>query len=86
MTATAGRRGSGAVTARDTGARLSKAEPLNAVLHWSQDLLDAEAARVDGMAAPGPLAAMAVALKDNIVTVEQPTTCGSRILEGYLSP
>ena len=78
MTATA--------TARDTGARLTKASPLNAVLHWSQELLDAEAARVDAMTSPGPLAAMPVALKDNIVTVEQPTTCGSRILEGYISP
>ena len=38
------------------------------------------------MPAPGPLAGMPVALKDNIVTVEQPTTCGSRILEGYVSP
>jgi aspartyl-tRNA(Asn)/glutamyl-tRNA(Gln) amidotransferase subunit A len=74
------------MTARDTGARLTQAEPLNAVLHWSQELLDAEAVRVDGMAAPGPLAALPVALKDNIVTVEQPTTCGSRILEGYVSP
>ncbi|HZM27709.1 MAG TPA: Asp-tRNA(Asn)/Glu-tRNA(Gln) amidotransferase subunit GatA, partial [Gemmatimonadales bacterium] len=26
------------------------------------------------------------AVKDNIVTIEEPTTCGSRILEGYLSP
>ncbi len=87
MTAgTAGRRGSGSETARDVGVRLAKAEPLNAVLHWSQDLLDAEASRVDAMASPGPLAAMPVALKDNIVTVEQPTTCGSRILEGYVSP
>ena len=25
-------------------------------------------------------------VKDNIVTLEQPTTCGSRILEGYVSP
>jgi aspartyl-tRNA(Asn)/glutamyl-tRNA(Gln) amidotransferase subunit A len=32
------------------------------------------------------LQGLAVALKDNIVTVEQPTTCGSRILQGYLSP
>ena len=38
------------------------------------------------MRAPGPLAGMPIALKDNIVTVEQPTTCGSRILEGYVSP
>lgn len=76
----------GAATARETGARLAKAEALNAVLHWSQELLDAEGARVDAMPAAGPLAAMPVALKDNIVTVEQPTTCASRILEGYLSP
>ena len=30
--------------------------------------------------------AMPIALKDNIVTAEQPTTCASRILEGYVSP
>jgi aspartyl-tRNA(Asn)/glutamyl-tRNA(Gln) amidotransferase subunit A len=83
---TAGKRGSGSATARETGARLNQAAPLNAVLHWSQALLDAEAARVDATPNPGPLAAMPVALKDNIVTVEQPTTCGSRILEGYVSP
>ncbi len=72
--------------ARETGARLAAAEPLNATLHWSQALLDAEAARVDGMRSPGLLAALPIALKDNLVTVEQPTTCGSRILEGYVSP
>jgi aspartyl-tRNA(Asn)/glutamyl-tRNA(Gln) amidotransferase subunit A len=72
--------------ARETGARLAAAAPLNAVLHWSQELLDAEAARVDAMRTPGPLAAVPVALKDNIVTVEQPTTCASRILDGYVSP
>ena len=38
------------------------------------------------MAAPGPLAAMPIAVKDNIVTTEMPTTCASRILEGYVSP
>ena len=76
----------GATTARETGVRLAKVEPLNAVLHWSQELLDAEGARVDAMPVAGPLAAMPVALKDNIVTVEQPTTCASRILEGYVSP
>jgi aspartyl-tRNA(Asn)/glutamyl-tRNA(Gln) amidotransferase subunit A len=59
---------------------------LNATLDWSQDLLDAEAARVDSMKDPGPLAGMPLALKDNIVTVEQPSTCASRILEGYRSP
>jgi aspartyl-tRNA(Asn)/glutamyl-tRNA(Gln) amidotransferase subunit A len=29
---------------------------------------------------------MPIVLKDNIVTIEQPTTCGSRILQGYQSP
>ncbi len=77
---------SAARIAAETGARLAAAEPLNAVLHWSQELLDAEAARVEAAAPAGPLGAMPVALKDNIATVEQPTTCASRILEGYVSP
>ncbi len=79
---------SATAVARETGARLAGADAagLNATLHWSQVCLDAEAARVDRMATPGPLAGMAIAVKDNIVTVEQPTTCGSRILSGYLSP
>jgi aspartyl-tRNA(Asn)/glutamyl-tRNA(Gln) amidotransferase subunit A len=68
------------------GTRLKAVESLNAVLHWSQDALDAEGRRVDAMAKPGPLAGVPVALKDNIVTVEQPSTCASRILEGYVSP
>jgi aspartyl-tRNA(Asn)/glutamyl-tRNA(Gln) amidotransferase subunit A len=77
---------SAAAVAKETGARLAAAEPLNATLHWSQALLDAEAARVDAAPSAGPLAAMPIAVKDNIVTAEQPTTCASRILEGYLSP
>ena len=78
--------GRAATVAAETGRRLTAAKDLNATLHWSQELLDAEAARVDRMSLPGPLAAMPIALKDNIVTVEQPTTCASRILEGYVSP
>jgi aspartyl-tRNA(Asn)/glutamyl-tRNA(Gln) amidotransferase subunit A len=35
---------------------------------------------------PGPLAGVPVVLKDNIATVTMPTTCGSRVLEGYVSP
>ena len=81
-----GQRGSGAATARETGTRLKAAESLNAVLHWSQDALDAEGRRVDGMAKPGLLASVPIAIKDNIVTVEQPSTCASKILEGYVSP
>jgi aspartyl-tRNA(Asn)/glutamyl-tRNA(Gln) amidotransferase subunit A len=82
-----GRRGSEAASiAAETGRRLVASASLNATLNWSQELLDAEAARVDRMPEPGPLANVPLALKDNIVTVEQPTTCGSRILDGYYSP
>lgn len=75
-----------AATAREVGARLSKTDGLNAALHWSPACLEAEASRVDGMTAKGALHALPIAVKDNIVTTEQPTTCGSRILEGYVSP
>ena len=71
--------------ARETGVRLTRAEPLNAVLHWSQELLDREAARIASVP-PGPLSGTTVALKDNLVTVDHPTTCASRILEGFVSP
>jgi aspartyl-tRNA(Asn)/glutamyl-tRNA(Gln) amidotransferase subunit A len=79
---------SAAAAARETGARLAAADAagLNATLHWSQALLDAEAARVDALPGRGPLHAMPIALKDNIVTTDAPTTCASRILEGYVSP
>ncbi|HKG34194.1 MAG TPA: amidase family protein, partial [Gemmatimonadales bacterium] len=78
--------GRAALAARETGKRLAAAQSLNATLDWSQELLDAEAARVDTMPERGSLAGMPIALKDNIVTVEQPSTCASRILEGYRSP
>ena len=76
---------SAAQLARETGERLARAAHLNATLHWSQAVLDRDAARLD-QAAPGPLSGMAVAIKDNIVTVDQPTTCASKLLDGYISP
>jgi aspartyl-tRNA(Asn)/glutamyl-tRNA(Gln) amidotransferase subunit A len=77
---------SGRAVALETASKLRAAKGLNAVLHWSAESLDAEGDRVDRMPAPGPLARMVIALKDNIVTVEEPTTCGSRILADYVSP
>ncbi|HXF24386.1 MAG TPA: Asp-tRNA(Asn)/Glu-tRNA(Gln) amidotransferase subunit GatA [Gemmatimonadaceae bacterium] len=38
--------------------------------------------RGDALSLPG----MAIAVKDNIATLDMPTTCGSRILSGYVSP
>lgn len=50
----------------------------------------AEARRVDERVErgedPGPLAGVPVALKDNLCTASMPTTCSSRILEGYRPP
>ncbi|MDQ6837484.1 MAG: Asp-tRNA(Asn)/Glu-tRNA(Gln) amidotransferase subunit GatA [Actinomycetota bacterium] len=50
----------------------------------------AEAAAVDRRVAkgddPGPLAGVPIALKDNLCTRGVPTTCSSRMLEGWLAP
>jgi aspartyl-tRNA(Asn)/glutamyl-tRNA(Gln) amidotransferase subunit A len=43
-------------------------------------------ARVAAGDDPGPLAGVPVALKDNMCTVGVPTTCSSRILEGWRPP
>lgn len=60
---------------------------LNAFLALCPDRAHAQADRIDKMIARGeelpPLAGVPVAVKDVISTRGVPTTCGSRILEGY---
>lgn len=67
----------------DVAGRLERARDLNAVLAWSREALEAESNRSSGS---GVLAGKALGIKDNIVTTTLPTTCASRILEGYRSP
>lgn len=59
---------------------------LNAVIsHDRRTLLDAATA-ADAAPARGVLSGLALAVKDNICTLEYPTTCASKILAGYRSP
>ncbi|MCA0436975.1 MAG: Asp-tRNA(Asn)/Glu-tRNA(Gln) amidotransferase subunit GatA [Austwickia sp.] len=71
-----------AITARD-GA-------VHAYLHRNDEQALAEAAAVDAARAAGqdlpPLAGIPVAVKDVACTIGQPTTAGSRILQGWLPP
>lgn len=50
---------------------------LNAFLSVDREATGAES---------GLLAGVPIAIKDNLTTLTLPTTCGSRILEGYISP
>ena len=65
-------------------------EELNVFLHVDEDGALATAARVDDAVArgedPGRLAGVPIALKDNLCQVGIPTTCSSRILEGWRPP
>jgi aspartyl-tRNA(Asn)/glutamyl-tRNA(Gln) amidotransferase subunit A len=71
--------------------RISAREPdLHAFNIVLADEARAAADAVDGLVAaggdPGPLAGVVVAIKDNLCTRGIPTTCGSRILEGWRPP
>jgi aspartyl-tRNA(Asn)/glutamyl-tRNA(Gln) amidotransferase subunit A len=62
-----------------------------AFLHVAAEQALADAARVDAAVAageqpPSPLAGVPLALKDVFTTRGMPTTCGSKILEGWRSP
>lgn len=67
---------------------------IHAFLHLNEDEALTVAAEVDAIRAAGgaaadalhPFAGVPIAVKDNIVTVGQPTTAASKMLEGWMSP
>jgi aspartyl-tRNA(Asn)/glutamyl-tRNA(Gln) amidotransferase subunit A len=62
---------------------------VHAFLHVNEGALaaaDAIDARIAAGEQLGPLAGVPLAIKDVLVTTDQPTTNGSRILEGFMSP
>lgn len=70
--------------------RIAQVEPqVHAFLHVNDHALDA-AADIDSRRRAGedvgPLAGVPLAIKDVLVTTDMPSTSGSKILEGYLSP
>ena len=86
-----------AILRRDTtaeaacAAALSRIAALNDTLHAFHSVaasaaLDRARALDRDTNTPGPLHGVPVALKDNIATHVLPTTAGSRILDGYVSP
>ncbi len=70
-------------------ASIRRADEVNAgreglnIFAWRDD---ADAAAQADASPEGPLAALPVAVKDNIATRVLPTTCGSHILRGFVSP
>jgi aspartyl-tRNA(Asn)/glutamyl-tRNA(Gln) amidotransferase subunit A len=72
-------------------ARIDAVEPrLHAFLHVAADRARAVARRIDDRRSAGdvlgPLAGVPLALKDLFTTTDMPTTCGSRILDGWQPP
>ncbi|WP_040811206.1 Asp-tRNA(Asn)/Glu-tRNA(Gln) amidotransferase subunit GatA [Nocardia concava] len=63
---------------------------INAFLHVAGEQALLTAAEVDRQVAGGkvvsPLAGVPLALKDVFTTTDMPTTCGSKMLEGWVSP
>ncbi len=59
---------------------------LGAFLSVFPDFAREQARRVDAGQVTGRLAGLPVAIKDNMCTVGQKTTCGSRILENFVPP
>ncbi|WP_054952423.1 Asp-tRNA(Asn)/Glu-tRNA(Gln) amidotransferase subunit GatA [Flaviflexus massiliensis] len=71
--------------------RIKKFNPtINAFLHVDEEGALATAAEIDARRAAGEklgrLAGIPIAIKDNIVIEGMPTTCGSKMLDGWLPP
>ncbi|HWE66268.1 MAG TPA: Asp-tRNA(Asn)/Glu-tRNA(Gln) amidotransferase subunit GatA [Acidimicrobiales bacterium] len=86
----AGERSAREVTEAALAAVAARDGELHAFLLVLREEALAQADAVDAMVAggqdPGPLAGVPVAVKDNLCTRGIPTTCGSRILEGWRPP
>ena len=69
--------------------KIAKSAHLNIFVSTNPDAIR-DARRIDEMVRsgknPGRLAGIPVSIKDNICTHVMPTTCASRMLEGYVSP
>ena len=86
----AGERSARQVTEEALAAVAARDGEVHAFLEVLADEALAQADAVDAAVAagrdPGPLAGVPVALKDNLCTRGIPTTCGSKILEGWRPP
>ncbi len=62
---------------------------LNSFIHTDPEITIAQAKRADQLRAKGntgPLCGIPIAQKDIFTTTSMPTTCGSKMLQGYISP
>ena len=85
-----GRTSAAALVARSLERARGEGARCNAFVHLRAEAALAEAREADARRRRGgprsPLDGIPVAIKDNLVLEGEPTTCASRILEGYVSP